>query len=148
VSRQPEGHWHLAVDGDGAERTIRAAAVILASGRFLGRGLHADRDAIRETIFDLPVKQPGERAGWHDKRLFAPRGHPINRAGLAVDDRFRPVNARGETIHANLFAAGSILADQDWVRQKCGSGLAIATAYGAVQAVRAFLSKPSTEQSP
>jgi len=148
VSRQPDGHWHLAVDGDGAERIIRAAAVILASGRFLGRGLHADRDAIRETIFDLPVKQPGERAAWHDKRLFAPCGHPINRAGLAVDDRLRPVNARGETIHANLFAAGSILADQDWVRQKCGSGLAIATAYGAVQAVRAFLSQPTTEQPP
>jgi glycerol-3-phosphate dehydrogenase subunit B len=34
-----------------------------------------------------------------------------------------------------LFAAGSILAHQDWVREKCGSGLALASAYGAVRAV-------------
>lgn len=34
-------------------------------------------------------------------------------------------------------AAGAILAHQDWVRQKCGSGLAIATAYGAVRACAA-----------
>ena len=34
----------------------------------------------------------------------------------------------------NLFAAGSILAHPDWMRQKCGAGLAIATAYGAVKA--------------
>ena len=33
-----------------------------------------------------------------------------------------------------LFVAGSILAHQDWMRMKCGSGLAIATAYGAVNA--------------
>ena len=36
-------------------------------------------------------------------------------------------------------AAGSILAHQDWKRQKCGSGLAIATAYGAVQACARML---------
>jgi glycerol-3-phosphate dehydrogenase subunit B len=34
-----------------------------------------------------------------------------------------------------LFAIGSILAHQDWIRMKCGSGLAIATAYGAVKAL-------------
>lgn len=34
-------------------------------------------------------------------------------------------------------AAGAILAHQDWVRRKCGSGLAIATAYGAVRACAA-----------
>jgi len=32
-----------------------------------------------------------------------------------------------------LFAAGSILAHQDWMRMKCGSGLALATGFAAVQ---------------
>ena len=32
-----------------------------------------------------------------------------------------------------FFAAGSILAHQDWMRMKCGSGLALATGFAAVQ---------------
>jgi anaerobic glycerol-3-phosphate dehydrogenase len=32
-----------------------------------------------------------------------------------------------------LFAAGIILAHQDWSRMKCGSGLTVATAYGAIK---------------
>ena len=61
-----------------------------------------------------------------------PKGHPIHQAGLEIDDHFRPLSASGVPAFSNLFAAGSILAHQDWIRQKCGSGLAIATAYGAV----------------
>jgi glycerol-3-phosphate dehydrogenase subunit B len=132
--RRADGDWELEAGREGIERTIQARAVLLASGRFLGQGLHADREGIRETIFDLPVKQPPDRSGWHDKRLFAPGGHPVNRAGLAVDRRFSPLDPRGAPVYDNLFAAGAILADQDWMRQKCGSGLAIATAFGAVRA--------------
>ena len=32
-----------------------------------------------------------------------------------------------------LFAAGSILAHQDWMRMKCGSGLALAAGFATVQ---------------
>ena len=39
----------------------------------------------------------------------------------------------------NVFAAGSVLAHQDWIRTKSGAGLAIATAYGAVNAFRAIV---------
>ena len=113
---------------------IRSKGVILASGRFMGKGLHAGRKQIRETVFDLPVYQPWDRAQWHSKQFLDPKGHPINRAGLDVDHLFRPLNRSGHRAFRMLFAAGSILAHQDWVRMKCGSGLAIATAYGAVNA--------------
>jgi glycerol-3-phosphate dehydrogenase subunit B len=56
-----------------------------------------------------------------------------------VDECFRPLNASGKVIFDNLFAAGTILAHQDWIRQKCGSGLAIATAYGAIKACQGHL---------
>ena len=115
-----------------AEGLVRPRGIILATGRFIGRGLQADRHEIRETLFNLPVHQPAERAQWHNKEFLDPAGHPINRAGLEIDDRFRPLNKRGKPVHKMLFAAGSILAHQDWMRMKCGSGLAIATAYGAV----------------
>lgn len=127
------------VGGETVEAHIHARSVILASGRFFGQGLHADRQAIRETIFHLPVYQPAARAHWHHKTLFSAKGHPIHRAGLAVDDRFHPCDEQGRPIYPHLFAAGSILAHQDWMRQKCGSGLAIASAYAAVQACQTVL---------
>jgi glycerol-3-phosphate dehydrogenase subunit B len=101
--------------------------------------LHADRHGIRETIFNLPVHQPSERALWHERNFFHPSGHAVNRAGVAVDGDFRPVDGSGKPLYDNLFAAGTILAHQDWMRQKCGSGLSIATAYGAVHRCLAFL---------
>jgi len=132
--QESDGDFVLKVGNKQAEHTIRTKGVILASGRFLGRGLHADRKRIRETIFDLPVYQPEERKAWHRDDFLDPRGHPINRAGLEIDDDFHPLDSSGRPAFQTLFAAGSILAHQDWMRMKCGSGLAIGTAFGAVQA--------------
>jgi glycerol-3-phosphate dehydrogenase subunit B len=112
--------------------TIEADGVILATGRFLGGGLAAGRTGIVETVFGLPVVQPQSRSLWHCEQFLDNRGHAINQAGLAIDDQFRPLGADGGFAFENLFAAGSVLAHQDWVRTKSGAGLAIATAYGAV----------------
>jgi glycerol-3-phosphate dehydrogenase subunit B len=140
VVEQSDGRWVLDMDNDPADQRVIARSVLLCSGRFLGKGLHADRlGGIRETIFGLPVSQPRDRTDWHNRDFLHPAGHPINRAGLMVDGFFRPVDETGRVLYPNLWAAGSILAYQDWMRQKCGSGLAIATAYGAVQACAAFL---------
>jgi glycerol-3-phosphate dehydrogenase subunit B len=140
VQRQADDGWSFEIaDDHDNHRRIKARSVLLCSGRFFGRGLHADRRCIRETIFDLPVVQPSGRVLWHRKRLFDPLGHPIHRAGLVVDDHFRPIDPLGRTLYDNLFAAGTILAHQDWMRQKCGSGLSIATAYGAVSGCRSYL---------
>ncbi|MBL0713801.1 MAG: glycerol-3-phosphate dehydrogenase subunit GlpB [Desulfosarcina sp.] len=142
------GHEFVApVGGETPEVQVRTRTVILASGRFFGQGLHADRHAIRETIFNLPVHQPAERTQWHHKDLFHDEGHPIHRAGLAVDDNLRPTDEQGRCVYPNLFAAGSILAHQDWIRQKCGSGLAIASAYAAVRASQAVLGQASHANS-
>ena len=116
------------------EISFESKAVLLASGRFLGKGLEADRKEIRETIFNLPVSQPETRNDWYEKEFFNPRGHDACRSGLEVDDQFRPLNHTGQPAFESLYAAGSILAHQDWTRMKCGAGLAIASAYGAVTA--------------
>lgn len=149
VPRLSGGAFIAPVGGETVEAQIKAQAVILASGRFFGQGLHADRHAIRETIFNLPVYQPAARVNWHRKTLFNDRGHPIHRAGLAVDSLMRPCDEQGHYIYPNLFAAGSILAHQDWIRQKCGSGLAITSAYAAVCAACRSLQghTPSTQEA-
>jgi glycerol-3-phosphate dehydrogenase subunit B len=128
----------LTVGGGGCTTAVRCGAVILATGRFLGRGLRADRRQVRETIFDLPVTQPADRSRWHARGFFEP--HAINRAGLRVDEAFRPVDASGGPFHPRLYAVGSILAGQDWIQQQCGAGLSLSTAYAAVQSLIRSLS--------
>ncbi len=134
-----EGHdqmgFHVHIGSATEGFRVRAKAVVLATGRFFGKGLRAERTAIREPLFDLPVHQPDRREQWHQKDLLHHDGHAINRAGLAVDDCFRPVDFAGRRVMPRLFAVGSILAHQDWMREKCGSGLALASAYAAVRAV-------------
>jgi glycerol-3-phosphate dehydrogenase subunit B len=103
----------------------------------MGGGLQADRRRVSEPLFQLPVSQPACRGDWHREDFLDRRGHAINRAGVEVDAAFRPVDAAGRVVHPGLHAAGSILAHQDWMRMKCGSGLAIATAWAAVVSLTA-----------
>jgi glycerol-3-phosphate dehydrogenase subunit B len=123
----------VVVQSERSQETIETRGIVLSTGRFLGGGLVAGRNGIREALLDLPVYQPGKRQDWHLHSFLDPGGHPVNRAGLEVDDLLRPLGAAGHCACENLFVAGSLLAHQDWKRMKCGSGLAISTAYGAVR---------------
>jgi glycerol-3-phosphate dehydrogenase subunit B len=137
VKPHPNGDFLLQVGSGVADQLVRSRGIILATGRFLANGLQADRLRIREVLFDLPVVQPQERTQWHRMDFFDARGHLVNRAGLEVDGSFRPLDAAGRPAFERLHAAGSILAHQDWMRMKCGAGLAVATAFGAVKAFAA-----------
>ncbi len=133
VNRE-KGEFFLKIGHQNRQKTIFAKGVILATGRFWGGGLAADRRKIRETVFSLPVYQPAGRDKWHSRYFFEDRGHPVNRAGVETDRFFRPLNASGNPANQDLFAAGSVLAHQDWMCMKCGAGLSIATAFAAITA--------------
>ena len=128
------GGFQFRIGSETPEVTVLSEAVILATGRFLGKGLAADRNIIKETVFNLPVLQPGKREAWHDKLFLSHEGHAINRAGLETDRNLRPIGRDRRPVNDMLFAVGSLLAHNDWTRLKCGSGVAIATAYKAVEA--------------
>jgi len=138
IQKSEEG-FLLRVGREGQKWEVRARGVIMATGRFWGRGLVAGRDRIREPLLDLPVAQPLGREEWHRSDFLDPRGHPVNRAGIETDDLFRPLDRTGRPAFDRLFAAGSILAHQDWIRMKCGSGMAIAGAYGAAKGLAEVL---------
>ncbi|MBT8368595.1 MAG: glycerol-3-phosphate dehydrogenase subunit GlpB [Deltaproteobacteria bacterium] len=133
VRHQADEYFEVGIGRTTVEQTVQSRGVILASGRFIGGGLHADRKHIKETIFDLPVYQPGNRTEWHHRDFLDPRGHLVNRTGVEIDDSFRPLNNSHQPAFQTLFAAGSILAHNDWKRMKCGAGVAIASAFGAVK---------------
>jgi glycerol-3-phosphate dehydrogenase subunit B len=132
-------HVHLELTDNYGPIVIEAEAVILATGRFLSGGLVADPGGIRESLINLTVRQPGCRSDWFREIYTDRRGHPINRAGLVVDDCCRPLTADGRPFDRRLFAAGIILANQDWIRSRCGAGVAIASACRSVQEVRQLL---------
>lgn len=129
----PEGFTFEAGQGLGTIK-IQSRAMILATGRFLGQGLGKGDAGIKEMLFDLPVTQPAERSLWFSRDFFDPRGHGLNRAGIETDAVFRPLGKDGKVFHPGLFACGSILAHQDWKRERAGAGISIATAYRAVAA--------------
>jgi glycerol-3-phosphate dehydrogenase subunit B len=130
------GGFELEIGRTETEQIVRADRVILATGRFLGKGLNPERDGIHEALFDLPVHQPDHRDQWYAATFLAPQGHAVSRAGLEIDDRFRPIDGQGQVVHPNLYAVGSILAHQDWMRTKSGVGIAVASAWGAVKAIK------------
>jgi glycerol-3-phosphate dehydrogenase subunit B len=126
---------------------IDAQAVILATGRFLSGGLEAHITGIAEPLLDLPVTQPKERSDWYQKKYIDRTGHAIHKAGVEVDSSFRPLADDGTPYNERLFAAGIILAHQDWIRGRSGAGIAIATAFKAVEAVEKFLHKTGREST-
>lgn len=135
IARRPDGRFVLEVGRTGPETVVIADRLLLATGRFLGKGLVARREGIQEALLDIPVSQPDNRSSWHRPSFLDPKGHAINLAGIEVDDRFRPLDTAGRPVYDNLYAAGSILAHQDWIRTKSGTGLAVATACGAIAAI-------------
>jgi len=119
---------------------VHAQTVILATGRFLSGGLEAHPAVIREHLLGLPVTQPGSRTDWYCERYTDIRGHAIHRAGIEVDAAFRPLRQDGRPYDERLFAAGVIIAHQDWIRGRSGAGIAIASAYKAVSEAVKYLS--------
>jgi glycerol-3-phosphate dehydrogenase subunit B len=113
--------------------TYAADRYILATGRFIGGGLKADREKVSESIFNLPVYQPNSREEWFEKNFYMVPPHPIHRAGILTDLSFRPVAERGDLILENLWVAGSILAHHHSIDEKSREGIEIATGYMAAK---------------
>ncbi len=129
-------------EGKSRSQRYRARAFVLATGRFFGGGLEASQHGVRETVLGLGVDIPYSRDDWHMSTFFGAPGHPINRVGVKVDRSLRPVGPGGRPLCANLFVAGGLLADHDWVREKSGAGIAIATGHAAVESALALLGAP------
>ena len=107
---------------------IRGSQFVLATGGLIGGGLVDGGDGVRERIFDLPVACPDSEQGWHAADPLSPQ--PFARVGLSVDGDLRPIG--GETsAFSNMYACGDVLGGFDPVTEHSGSGVAIATGYGA-----------------
>ena len=85
---------------------LEADSFVLATGKFLGRGLVSDMERVYEPLFGLDVRYDPDRTNWFNADFQAPQ--PFLSFGGEVDDRSRP-SIQGRTIR-NLYACGELLA--------------------------------------
>jgi glycerol-3-phosphate dehydrogenase subunit B len=112
-----------AVHTEAASRTLRlaAGAFVLATGGIGGTGLRALRTGhIEERVFGLAVSAP-PRANWFADDPIRP--HPLEAAGIEVDDDLAPDGLR------NVRVIGSALAGMHALDERCGDGVALASAH-------------------
>jgi glycerol-3-phosphate dehydrogenase subunit B len=129
VEVERDGGRIVAIHTEGASRTMRiaASAFVLATGGIGGAGIRALPDGtLEERVFGLLVEAPPPGAWFADDPLSP---QPLDLAGIRVDDELRP--AEGGI--ANVHVIGSSLAGMRYLDERCGDGVAIASAHRAAR---------------
>ncbi len=129
VNVERAGERIVAVHTEAASRTLRsvAAEFVLATGGLASGGLRAHADGIvEERVFGLPVESPPQREWLADDPLVE---QPLESAGIRVDANLRPTGLRNVTV------VGSMLAGMRYLAERCGDGVAVASAHRAVQVI-------------
>jgi glycerol-3-phosphate dehydrogenase subunit B len=118
----------------------RANSFLLATGGVLGGGFDSNpAGRFWETLFNLPLTVPQDRRQWFRPRFLDERGQPAFRGGVAVNDAFQPVNATGDVVYANLWAAGGLLAHMDPILERSLEGVAIASGVASAERIASAL---------
>jgi glycerol-3-phosphate dehydrogenase subunit B len=116
--------------------SYRARWFVLASGGVAAGGIQVDSyGKIREAVFDLALAGLPAANG---RPPFFPtylEEQPLDRVGVPVDDRLRPIDAEGRPPYENLYAAGATLAGAVPWQEASGNGLSLATGYAAAAAI-------------
>jgi glycerol-3-phosphate dehydrogenase subunit B len=114
----------------------RARHFLLATGGILGGGINSDAEGrVWETIFDLPLTHPQQRADWFRPQFLDAAGQPIFQGGVRVDRSLQPVDPEGNRIYANLWAAGGTLTGADPIQERSLEGIAICTGMAAAKKI-------------
>jgi glycerol-3-phosphate dehydrogenase subunit B len=131
ASRFDEGRAAVQHDAPPSWRAS-AGAVILATGRYVGGGIHR-AGRLRETVFDLPVAVGGERDTGSWIGSITTQAHagdqPAFAAGIRVDRDLQPLDEAGARRAEDLYACGSVLAGNDPARDGAGPGLSWCTGW-------------------
>lgn len=112
-------------------RFYSAHHFILATGRFIGGGLEAERERISEPLFHLPVFGTRSAGHWFGENFFD--DHPIHGFGVLVDHFFRPLDREGKPILENVRVVGTILSGHHSLYEGSREGIEISTGYWGVK---------------
>ena len=117
--------------------------IVLASGGFASGGLELDSHwSARDVALGLDVAgvpaagEPRFTSGYFDEQ-------PMSRAGIAVDDELRPLDAGGARAYDNVLVAGATIAGAAPWKEKSGDGISLATGYRAAELILAAGGAPA-----
>ncbi len=132
------------------EVVTRVGAVVLATGGIEGGGLAGDPSGrVLDTVLGLPLEAPTIE-DWMRGDALDPGAMPIAGVGIRTDADLRPVDpgrpAEGP-VFENVRVVGNALAGQRWLRERCGDGVAIASAWRAAASLGGEI-RPVGAQAP
>ena len=137
VDVERRGRRVVAIHTEAASRTLRLAAdrFVLATGGIGGGGLRAAPDGrLHERVFGLAATAPSPEQWFSDDPL---EPHPIEAAGIRTDEALRPLDAAGSVALENVHVVGSALAGMHYRGERCGDGVALASAHRVAGALAA-----------
>ena len=105
---------------------------ILASGGYFSKGLVTTPTQVYEPLFGLDIDYPEERKDWYDPDFFADQ--PYMDFGVKTDAALHGIKD-GEPVR-NLFCIGSVLGNTRKEDYGTAAGLAIRTAFAAVDTIK------------
>lgn len=122
----------------GRKRRYEAPQFVLATGGLTSGAIALGADwRVRETALGLAVAgapEPGSRR--FAEEYF--ESHPISKAGVAVDDRLRPLDG-DRIVFENLRVAGATIAGAEAWLEKSGDGISLSSGFKAAGLVAAAL---------
>lgn len=105
---------------------------ILATGGYFSKGLASSPTKVYEPLFGLDIDYPGNRSDWYRSDFFEEQ--PYMAFGVKTDAELHPLKD-GEPVK-NLFAVGSILGNTRKDDLGTAAGLAIRSAFAAVDIIK------------
>ena len=111
---------------------IFADHFILASGGYFSKGLVTTPTQVTEPLFGLDIAYPENRSDWYDADFFAHQ--PYMDFGVKTDAELHAIKD-GEPVQ-NLFAIGSVLGNTRKEDFGTAAGMAIRTAFAAVDTIK------------
>jgi glycerol-3-phosphate dehydrogenase subunit B len=112
------------------DRTIRADAFVLATGKHIGGGVLGGHTTA-EPLLKLGVFHDGEavtRMGTRLQHLQYLDPAEELRSGVSTDNHLHPLDDEGQVPYQNLYAAGALLGGYDY-SGPCGFGVPILTGW-------------------
>lgn len=133
VQVERQGRRIGAIHTEAAARTLRLEAdeFVLATGGIGGEGIRALPDGrLVERVFGLAVHGPPRERWFSDDPLVS---HPLETVGIRTDADLRPLDAAGDVELDNVRVIGSSLAGMRYLADRCGDGVALASAHAAAR---------------
>lgn len=129
------GHCTGVITGTAArEKCYTADRFVLATGGFYSGGIvMPDFDHPQEPVFNLPVYFESGEENWSNPELFADKPQGFAKTGILTDEMMRPLDASGRLVLENVYVVGRNIGGYDSCFEHSGNGVALASAFKAVQ---------------